>query len=544
MSVPTAELTAPAAGVPTGSRRAALGDGLTGSRLYLALAAAALAIAALTLLVPSTPSYDPWSWLIWGREIVHLDLHTTGGPSWKPLPVLFTTLFAPFGRAAPDLWLLVARAGAVMSVAMVFKVAMRLVGQLGAPARAAASEAVSRAVVLGPALLAGLVAALGLINSKGFISDNALGYSEGLMTALVLIAVDRHLDGRPRQAFALGFFAALDRPEIWLLWGPYGLWLWWKHPDARKLVAALFVLIPVLWFAPEYWGSGQFFRGVSRAQQPRSNSAAFASCPFCTEFAHHAWPTLLLRAKAAALIAVAVAAGLLLRLRRTVGRWTLAEPRARAQAQLVATGLLGFGWWVLIAVMTQAGFSGNDRYLVLGAALVQIVAGAGYGWLALELGEQVPRRLPSLRERHGGTGPWLATAIVALAVVFVPNWIGPNVIDLQRTHRALVYQARLRTDAAAAVTRLGGRKRIYSCGTVMTEGFQVPLLAYTLGVHTLQVQAAPTGPGAPPPAPNVVFQTRAQRNAHLLPLLRAWPATHYRLALRNKTFRVSEHCTS
>ena len=56
------------------------------------------------------------------------------------------------------------------------------------------------------------------------------------MTALVLIALDRHLDGAPRQAFAVGFFAALDRPELWLLWGPYGLYLWWKDPGARKLV--------------------------------------------------------------------------------------------------------------------------------------------------------------------------------------------------------------------------------------------------------------------------------------------------------------------
>ena len=74
---------------------------------------APLIIGALSLLIPSTPSYDPWAWLVWGREIVHLNLQTTGGPTWKPLTVIFTTLFAPFGRAAPDLWLVVARAGAV-----------------------------------------------------------------------------------------------------------------------------------------------------------------------------------------------------------------------------------------------------------------------------------------------------------------------------------------------------------------------------------------------------------------------------------------------
>src|SRR6188472_1348872 len=72
-----------------------------------------LALAALSLLEPGSPTYDPWAWLIWGREVVHLDLSTVGGPSWKPLPVLLTTPFALFGSLAPDLWLFVARAGAI-----------------------------------------------------------------------------------------------------------------------------------------------------------------------------------------------------------------------------------------------------------------------------------------------------------------------------------------------------------------------------------------------------------------------------------------------
>src|SRR6059058_4526628 len=120
MSVPSAELTAPSIGA---TRRAAAGakfGRLAGFRLYAALAVGALVVGALSLLIPSTPSYDPWAWLVWGREIVHLDLHTTGGPTWKPLPVIFTTVFALFGKAAPDVWLVVARAGGLMAVAMMF----------------------------------------------------------------------------------------------------------------------------------------------------------------------------------------------------------------------------------------------------------------------------------------------------------------------------------------------------------------------------------------------------------------------------------------
>ena len=90
MSVPSAELTAPTIGAPSRAAAGASFRRLAGWRLYAALGAGALLIGALSLLIPSTPSYDPWAWIVWGREIVHLNLQTTGGPTWKPLPVIFT----------------------------------------------------------------------------------------------------------------------------------------------------------------------------------------------------------------------------------------------------------------------------------------------------------------------------------------------------------------------------------------------------------------------------------------------------------------------
>ena len=524
---------------------------LTAGRFYLALAAFAVAAAGFSLLIPSTPSYDPWAWLVWGREIVHINLQTTGGPSWKPLPVIFTTLFAPLGKAAPDLWLVVARAGAVAAAVMTFKLAWRVTRNL-LPTGVGRG---SRWALVAPAL-AGVIAAGSLINSRGFISDNALGYSEGLMTALVLIALDRHLSGARRQAFAVGFAAALDRPELWLFWGPYGLYLWWKDPGARKLVIALFALIPVLWFLPELWGSGHLFRGVNRAQHPRSNSPAFAKCPFCTELSKHAWPTVLMRVKVVAIVAVLAAAAGLLRTGRHFHRASVAagggveRPGRVARLTLVVAGVIGFGWWAGIALETQAGFSGNDRYLVLGVALVSIAGGVGWGRLA----QSVARLLTLVRERRLPAGaprllgaPGVATiagfAVSVALFLAVPPWIGKNVINLPATHRALVYQAHLREDAATAVRELGGPQRILSCGDVMTEGFQVPMLAWTLGVHTLIVRASPLSTSHPGPPPNVIFQTRAQRNAHLLPVVRAWEQVHYKLVARVRTFRVFSHCT-
>jgi hypothetical protein len=512
------------------------------------MGAVALIIAALSLLIPSTPSYDPWAWLVWGHEIIHLDLHTTGGPSWKPLPLLFTTAFAVFGKAQPDLWLVIARAGAVMSVVMVFKIAWRITRDLFVASPEAADRV--RRLALFSALLAGLIAAGSLINSGGFISDNALGYSEGLATALMLISVDRFLDGAKRQAFAVGFFAALDRPELWVFWGPYGLYLFWRDPGARKLVVALFALIPVLWFLPELWGSGHLLRGVTRAQHPRSNSAAFAKCPVCTVFKQEAWPAVLNRVKIPGIIALVAAAFGLWRMRAQWWRKSPLSPPIRARITLLVLGVFGFVWWFGIALETQAGFSGNNRYLVLGTAPVAIAGGVAWGWFAQTVGRIIGWLGGRLSALRSVTAPAVALpvgALVALVLFLaVPPWIGENVISLPRTHHALVYQADLRTDLNAAVQKAGGPAALLNCGSVMTEGFQVPMVAWTLGVRTLGVEAEP-GTIVGPPWPNVILQTRAQSNSTLLPLpaqILAWEreGAHYKLIAHVRTFRVFSTC--
>jgi hypothetical protein len=420
---------------------------------------------------------------------------------------------------------------------------MRVTGWLGAEPDPDATRT-ERWLSRTPGLLAGAIAAVGLALSGGFISDNALGYSEGLMTALVLIAVERGLDGHHRQAFAIGFAAALDRPEIWLFWGPYGLWLYWKDPGARRMVIALFVLIPVLWFLPEKWGSGKFFRGVDRAHQPRSNSPAFAKCPFCSLLVHHAWPTILLRIKIFAAIGVVSALVVLYRAQRGRPRWTIASPRERGLLVLAASGIAGLLWFVIIGILTQAGFSGNDRYLVLGSALIEIAGGATWGWFALELGSRGRAWASKAGSKIGGS--WIAAAAVgavALLFLWLPNWVGNNLIKLPRTHGALVYQARLRTDVAKIVRDYGGAKKLLACGPVMTEGFQVPLVAWTLGVHTDQVEAPP-GPGVQPGAgPPVILQAAAQRKRTPLPVVRRFTNyTSYRIVEQTRSFRLLTDC--
>jgi hypothetical protein len=506
---------------------------LTTRNFYLGLVFFCLLVGALSLLIPSTPSYDPWSWLLWAHQIIHGHLTiTTGGTSWKPLPMLFTVPFALFGKAAPDLWLVVARAGALAAVVMVFRLAFGLTRRVVGLFSEATDEP-GRLVVLVPALLAGVIGAVSLVFSAsgGFVSANTLGYSEGFAAALLLIAIERHLDGAPRQAFIVGFFVALDRPEIWLFWGPYGLWLFWKDPGMRAVVAASAVLVLLLWFVPVKLGCGSFSCSVSRAVHPRSNSLAFASDPFTAELSRAAWPTMLLRIKVVAALLVLAVTAILWRDWRRGGIAALRTPQSRARLAAAGMGLGGLAWFVVIAVMTQIGFSGNNRYLVLGSAMVDICGAIGYGWAAWELAALAARRLRSGRSDSGSAAvrgglQWVAAALVALVFLVGPNWVGSNMISIPRTHGSLVYQARLRQGMQDLVSRYGANK-VLACGTVMTEGFQVPMVAWILGVTTPRIQATPLDPKHPGPAPNVILQTRDTRSAHLLPFLSSWPGVHY-----------------
>jgi hypothetical protein len=424
-----------------------------------------LALAALSLLLPSAPTYDPWAWLVWGREVVHLDLSTVGGPSWKPLPVLFTAPFSLFGGAAPDLWLVVSRAGALLAIAMAFRLARRLAspGNWG--------------------FAAGLAAAAALVTSTGFIRSMWPGYSEGLLIAFLLWAVESHLDGHRRRALVLGVIAALLRPESWLFVGAYGLWLAWRAPATRRLVAACGAAVLALWFLPELWGSGHLLRAAERANNPDPQSPAYAAHPaqeVVKEFGLAlTWPLF-------ALAGVAFGYALVRR-----GR----------DRDLPALALAGGGvaWLALVAVMTEAGYSGNPRYLMPVTAVTCVLAGVGLA-RTLDL-------VPSPRRA-------LVRGVIAVAVVAA---VAAVIVDRPRVDAVtdgLRSDADLNHQLATVVARAGGPKAVLACGHPITGAYQVPALAWDLHVHTIRI-----GLGAPPPA--VVF--RADRSVRMPPVPRQPP---------------------
>ncbi len=413
--------------------------------------AVCLGLGALSLLMVSAPTYDPWAWIIWGREITHLDLVTTEGPSWKPLPVLFTTPFALVGDdAAPGLWLAVARAGGLLAFVMAYRLGARLAGPV-----------------------AGLIAAGSLFLADEFIRNFWRGNSEGLLVAFVLWAVERHLDGRRMHAFLLGFAASLLRPELWPFWGLYGLWLVWQARDGetrRRDAAVVFgsgALAIVLWFLPEYLGSGDWLRAASRALDPDPDSAAFADSPFVEVFVRSA-AILSAPVYVGGALATAVAAVAWRRHRRGGLRLALA-----AGATILMIG---------VALMTEGGFAGNLRYVALPAAIVCVLAGAG--WVEL---------VRSARGRWGARGALAATVLVVAAwAPFVANdW------STLRFHWDLVekeadfYGPNLRS----VIAKAGGEDRIKACGGVFAGRFQVQAVAWYVHMHGRDVNIFPFGPG-------------------------------------------------
>jgi hypothetical protein len=479
----------------------AVPDRAADGRVYALLAAVSVAIAALTLLYPSTPTYDPWAWIVWGREITQFDLTTTGGPSWKPLTVIFTTIFAPFGSIAPDLWLVVGRAGAVMSIILAFRLAWRLTGG-SIPARA----------------IAGVIAAMALFISSQFVRNMTLGNSEGLLVAFTLWGIERHLDGKYRQAFVLGFLAALLRPEIWPFLGVYGLWLLLIDRDRRTLITVVVcgVLIPVLWLLPEWWGSGNFWRAADRAQRPSPNSPAFADFPFW-QVIKNTWPLMLTPVKAAAAFAVVVAAW----------NWF----RRRTDVAVIAIFVLALLWICEIALMTQAGFSGNPRYIILGTTLIAVVGGVGFG-RAVQIASDLVGRVGG--ERNGRwlvIGAGVLSCAVLLAATY--HWAGPRFRSFGKLDKALRYQAQLRIDLEKSLDKVGGGEYFAQCGGMATGTYQVPMVAWYVKEHTMDVGLDPI-----PGQPGSAVSSRSTGAAEWLPV-GPFPAGYEKLIEQRTTHLYS-----
>lgn len=453
---------------------------------FVALVAASVLLALASLALPSAPGYDPWSWLVWGRELAGLDLSTSAGPAWKPLPELFTAPLAALSEElAPEGWLVVARAGAILATALAFALARRLAGG-------------SRA--------AGIAAGVGLLLVPGWIENAAVGNSEGLLVALVLLAVERALDGRLWAAFALGVLAALLRVEVWPFLAVLGAA--WVRRDRAALRPVLLAAVGVaaLWFGPELLGSGEPLRSAGRARVPNPGAPALAAHPaLATLTTAIRLPPALALAGVGALLGIAA---------------VRASARAPARDALVVAGG-GAAWILLVAAMSELGFSGEARYLLPAAALLTVAGMAGpFGLLSA---------LATRREgvRRVGGAALAATLALGLAVTALVRGDALRA-DLER----VAYGAALAADLERAVARAGGAPSLVRCGPPYVGPYRGPMLAWALGVHKAEVGFEATRPG-------VAFRSRLGPESPLAP---AGAGGRHELSPRTGLWRIEAVC--
>ena len=411
-------------------------------------AAIVLATVASALLIAPVPSYDPWMWLLWGRETASFSLSTVDGPAFKPLPVAVCAVLSLLGPAAPVAWVLIARAGSVVAVFVAYRA--------------------------GGALAAAAVALTG-----AFVAYAGAGAETGWTTAFALLALFAWRDGRVGAAIGLGVGCALLRVEAWPFLIVAGVVAWRRHPELRRLLALYAVAVPALWLVPEWLGSGDLTRSGARARVSNPGLPATEAVP--------------------ALAALREAAALPL--------WPLWIGACFTPPRLRPVLFAGLAWIVLVALMAQAGFSGEPRYSLPGGACVAVAGAAG---------------LLELARRRA-----VYAALVAMALLVAA---APKLAGLPDVRREQAYQRALDADLRRVITAAGGRTALLACGRPYVGHFRGPLLAYRLEVEKRRVAFEPSPPG-------VVFRSRLRTDAAIEP-----PAEGFLPRARVGRWSVSVRC--
>lgn len=410
---------------------------------------ASVGLAALSLLIPSTLTYDSFTWANWAREIVHWHLDTKTAPAWKPLPVLVDLPFAPMGSVALWAWLIVARAGGLLAVAMCFRLGRRIAGWG-----------------------AGLFGATALVVSTSFVYYfMAVGLSEPLMAGLALLAVERHLDRHYSQTTALIYACVLLRPEYAPVLIGYGVFVWARIPKARAWLVASLVALPILLLAPDYVGSGDWMRSARRAAIPSEGGALLTRHPGIAT----------LEAAARQVIVPVIAGAGVAVILAVRSFWQRREDAVPLALIALSAGLL---LWE--AALTEARKSAGDpRYLIVGYSLACVIAGIGWSRAVAAVGRRWPGN--SVAE----------VCAVAVVVIAVAPFVWAEIAKYPGATDSMYYQAHKDGQLRSLISGIG-RARLLACGPVMADTYQAATIAWDLDVPTSRITViAPPRGGVP-----------------------------------------------
>ena len=191
-----------------------------------------------------------------------------------------------------------------------------------------------------------------------------------------------------------------------------------------------------------------------------------------------------------------------------------AAVRARRATPALLPAAAGAAWLAIVALMAEAGFSGEARYAVPGAAMLAISGAVG------------PRR--SLARRHAVAAVAVVAAVAAAAL--------PRLDDARRRSAASRPTSRRSPPSSPTVlTAAGGREAVLACGRPYVGRLRGPLMAYRMDVEKRVVE-----PDDPPRAPGMVFRSRLHPDDPVLPA--AVPGGFVEVA-RTPEWQVLAACT-
>ena len=380
------------------------------------LAFALLCLAALIgfFLFPTYPIYDSEYYLLWGREILHLQTPSFtayDAPTEHPLAVAFGTIVAILGSGALRFEVLCSIASFMVLAAGLYRLTR---------------------VAFTP--IVGATAVFLLITRFNLAFLAIRGYVDIAYLAAIVWAAALEVE-RPRrgtQVFALLLFAELIRPDAWLLAGLYWLWCAPRVDWPQRIRwAAIVAAGPIAWASLDLIVTGNPLWSL----QATNNLAVALNRTVPLSGVPAATGKYIVGLIKAPLVAGGVAGVVL-------AGWFVPK---RTWTALVVL-LSGLATFVVIA---GAGLSVIDRYLLLPAVmLLAFCAFALTGWTMLEKG--LARRV------------WALTALV-LALYGIASYAG--VLSLSYVQSELGFRDSGHT-SLAQILSYPQVKRDLGCGPV------------------------------------------------------------------------------
>jgi hypothetical protein len=416
----------------------------------------------------SRPGYDPYGWMVWGYQTLHGSLNLGGAPSWKPMPLLFTTPFALFGHFQLWMWMTVAVWISLGGCIFAGRIAFRVVDQDGA----------NRWPAVAAAVFAGVMP-LVIFDSThySYIHYILSSQSDPPLVTFVLAAIDLHMIGRRRWAIVALTMASLGRPEAWPAEFLYALWLLRESrtenlgmplrddPMFRFLLGNLAVIL-FMWFGiPEITNHKPLLAGDLAANSPRmlhSNKIVGTLSRFKDL---NQWPVWLCAGIGSAWAAF--------RLRRKDP-----DPRGHNRLIVILFGLIAL-WVVVEIIFSLKGLPGVPRYMFEPGVVSIVIAAIGFGWVLSE----IPRFFKA---------PWALGVVLAAGVT---AGIVPGAVARLRTEHKELQGEKARTAEigrlAGFVHILGGLHGIRACGKPVINVEYVSVFAWLTHLNTGSVGYRP-----------------------------------------------------